>query len=139
MIQSRERTKENFMELSLALAQILGVYLFVVGASMIIIPDKIKPIMKDFIQSKPLILFSGYISVLIGMVVVHLHNDWYKDWTVLITLVGWLILINGFFRIFFMDSFAKWMKKVLSGDKYHWLGWVLLVLGAYLGGMGFFS
>ncbi len=135
----KKRTKENLMELSIALAQILGVYLFVMGASMIIIPDKTRPVMKDFVQSKSMLLFSGYLSILIGMVIIHLHNDWYKDWTLLITLVGWAILINGFFRVFFTDSFSKKLKHLLTGEKYYWLGWALLVLGAYLGGMGFFS
>jgi len=121
------------------LAQIIGVYLFVFGASMLMVPEKVRPVMKDFVQSKMLVLFTGYLSVLVGMIIITMYNVWIWHWAVLITIVGWFFLLNGLARIFLMDKFMKEMKSILSGDKYYWMGWILLIVGAYLGSMGFFG
>lgn len=42
-----------------------------------------------------LLLFTG------GLALIRSHNTWAIDWTLLITLIGWLSLALGLYRIFF--------------------------------------
>lgn len=125
------------LAISYSLARILGVYLFLLGAAMLINPTRIRPIMKDFIQHKTFIFVSGLTSILLGMIVIILHNVWIEGWPVFITLLGWVVFLNGIYRLFFLDHFMKVMKKIIATKKYFWFGWICLLLGAYLAGVAF--
>jgi hypothetical protein len=35
-----------------------------------------------------------------GLAIVHAHNVWLRGWPVLLTLVGWLAMATGLFRMF---------------------------------------
>ncbi|WP_421724363.1 hypothetical protein [Bauldia sp.] len=39
-----------------------------------------------------------------GLAVVWFHNLWVRDWRVIVTLLGWLSLIAGLFRMAFPDG-----------------------------------
>ena len=45
-----------------------------------------------------LLLFTG------GLALIRSHNTWNIDWTILITVFGWLSLSVGLFRLFFPES-----------------------------------
>lgn len=42
-----------------------------------------------------MILFAG------GLAIVRFHSRWRRDWTVCVTVTGWLMLVAGLFRLFF--------------------------------------
>lgn len=91
-------------------------------------------ILKDFEQSKGLTFITGLITLIIGLLIVTLHNVWAKDWTVLITLIGWISLIKGFMFIAFPDSLK--MFKGMYKNTQVW-GVFLLALAAVFGYFGF--
>jgi len=35
-----------------------------------------------------------------GLAIINWHNHWQRDWTILVTLCGWLLLALGIFRMF---------------------------------------
>ena len=49
----------------------------------------------------PGILFylSGLLSLLAGLAIINLHNTWYADWRVIITVLGWLMTIGNIVRV----------------------------------------
>ena len=51
-------------------------------------------------QIPPVVYLSGVLMFVAGLAVVRAHNAWARDWTVLITLSGWLILVLGLARMF---------------------------------------
>ncbi len=44
---------------------------------------------------------NGMILFSVGLAVVRFHNRWLPAWTVTITILGWLMLVAGLFRLFF--------------------------------------
>ena len=44
---------------------------------------------------------NGMILFAAGMALVRFHTRWRPLWTVSITIVGWLLLVGGLFRLFF--------------------------------------
>ncbi len=46
-----------------------------------------------------LIYLSGLLSLLGGLAIVNAHPSWTRDWRVIITIIGWLMLIGGIVRI----------------------------------------
>jgi energy-converting hydrogenase Eha subunit C len=42
-----------------------------------------------------------------GLAIVRVHNVWARDWTVLITLSGWSLLVLGLVRIFAASQYHQ--------------------------------
>ena|SRR5579863_3023297 len=51
-------------------------------------------------QTPPVVYLSGVLFFVAGLAVVRAHNRWARDWTVLVTLSGWVGLALGLFRMF---------------------------------------
>ena len=52
-------------------------------------------------------LSTGYISLLMGVVAVILHNVWVLDWTLIITILGWATLSKGIMKTAFPEYINK--------------------------------
>ena len=50
-------------------------------------------------QIPPVVYLSGALLLLAGISIVRAHNRWVAGWPVLITLVGWLAVFLGLFRM----------------------------------------
>ena len=48
----------------------------------------------------PVVYLNGALLFVAGLVVVRAHNVWTMRWPVVVTLVGWLALIAGSYRLF---------------------------------------
>ena len=51
-------------------------------------------------QIPPVVYLSGLLMFVAGLAIVRWHNVWRRDWTVLVTLVGWALLVLGTVRMF---------------------------------------
>lgn len=125
------------MYITTTLAQIMGLYLFLVGVAMILNPENFKLFIKDFQKNKSLIIYSSLISTILGLIIIRIHNVWIPGWPVLITLIGWVLLLKGLYRIFFLQRFVSTSKKMLTQESYKWFCWISIILGGYLSIMGF--
>jgi len=57
------------------------------------------------------IYLSGFLFLMIGILLTVSHQVWAGDWRVVITIFGWLILVKGVMRIFFPDTVKKLIEK----------------------------
>lgn len=125
------------MCLSLFLAQVIGCYLFLLSLAMLVHQQRFKKVSSDLLSNAALITLSGTVKLALGLMLVIDHNIWVADWPVAITLVGWILLIQGIMKLFFPEAFAK-MSKDLHGKPVHTLlCWARLVIGIYLIWAGF--
>jgi hypothetical protein len=51
-------------------------------------------------QIPPVVYLSGMGFFVAGLAIVRAHNQWVRDWTLLVTLSGWFCLLLGLFRMF---------------------------------------
>ena len=58
-------------------------------------------------QIPPVVYLSGVLMFVAGLAIVRAHNAWAPDWTVLITLSGWLFLLLGLFRMFAAGAYRQ--------------------------------
>jgi len=132
----KKRKKEFFMGLSIFLAKLLGVYLLIIAADMLFRKSELEKAVKDFASSKGLLVFSGSISLFVGLAIIFGHPIYEKNWHGLITLLGYLLVIRGVMRF----AFPSYLQKKFASlfHKRYWLVFIiLLVLGFYLTYMGF--
>lgn len=122
------------MELSILIAKILSLTYFSAGVAVFSKKLSFAKISEDFEKSPGLTFLGGFIALAIGATLVEYHNRWSTDWTVLVTLVGWISLLKGVLFIAFpgfISPFKKWTVNPI------FLGPALFALGALFGYFGF--
>ena len=73
-------------------------------------------------QIPPVVYLSGVLFFVAGLAIVRAHNIWSRNWTVLVTLCGWLFLVLGLVRMFGAAQYSQaaastssWMFILLEG------------------------
>ena len=123
------------MEITIFFAQLWGAFFIVFGLLFIITRQLGRTI--DMTDDKAFVISTGYITFLMGLVTVILHNVWAWDWPLVITIIGWSTLLKGISKIGFPEMIHKQAQRFKSRQ---WLSAViLLILGAWLLWMSFFA
>ena len=126
------------MGLSIFLAKLLGIYMLIVAAAWIVCKKQVDLSIKEIIDSKGLIAFSGLMNILLGLAIAIGHPLWELSWVGLITLLGYIMIIKGIMRLIFWEKAQKYMLKVIS--KGYWpIIVMLIVLGGFLTYSGFIA
>ncbi|HEV2549565.1 MAG TPA: hypothetical protein VGU20_19775 [Stellaceae bacterium] len=89
------------MQSSTFIARLVGPMLVVIGVGMLTNQDTYHAIVGEFLHSGALVYLSGVLSLLAGLAIVNAHNSWRAEWSVIITVLGWLMVIGGVIRIVF--------------------------------------
>lgn len=121
------------MEITIFLARLWGSFFIIFGSLFIITKQLGKTI--EMTDNKAFVISTGYITMLMGLVTVILHNIWILNWTLAITLLGWFTLIKGIMKIGFPEQIHKqaqrFKKKQILSTIF------LILLGAWLIWMSF--
>ncbi len=89
----------------------------------------------EYTEDKSITISTGYITFLLGLVTVTLHNVWVPDWTVAITILGWATLLKGIEKI----AVPGRVNKKAQMFKKHSALWgaVIFLIGAWFFWMSF--
>ena len=121
------------MEISIFFAKLWGSFFVIFGLLFIITRQLGRTI--EMTDNKAFVISTSYITLLMGLVTVILHNVWVYDWRVAITLLGWSTLLKGIGKIGFPELIHKQAQRFKSGQ---WLSAIfLLLLGGWLLWMSF--
>ena len=94
------------MEHSKFIAGLVGPVALALGGSMLI-NGEIFPAMLQQIQNNfPLIVISGVLALVAGLAIVRTHPIW-SGWPVVLTILGWLLVIGGLMRIVLPRQMAE--------------------------------
>jgi|GEM_PF-828929 len=124
------------MELSLFLAKLLGVYMLIVAAELILRRHEFEGAVRDFAASKGLIVFSGSVSLMLGLAVAIGHPIYEFNFRGLITLIGYILILRGIWRMAFPSRLQKRMATCFH-QGYRECLIILIILGIYLTYTGF--
>ncbi|MGE0062955.1 MAG: hypothetical protein AB7T86_12860 [Xanthobacteraceae bacterium] len=87
------------MQRSIYLARLIGPPLVAAGVGVLFNGDVFRAIYEQFVISPALLYLSGAIVLPVGIAIVLAHNLWVKDWRVIVTVFGWLMVIGGVARM----------------------------------------
>ncbi|MFH1909786.1 MAG: hypothetical protein ABIJ72_01150 [bacterium] len=121
------------MEISIFFAQFWGGFFLVFGLLSLITKQLGRTI--EMTENKAFVISTGYISFLMGLVTVILHNVWVADWRIAITILGWGTLLKGIGKIGFPELIHKQAQRFKNGQWFS--AALLLLLGGWLLWMGF--
>ena len=128
------------MENSTFLAQLIGPVFVVMGAGMLVSPWNYRTTAEEFLRSRALIYIAGLMALVPGLAIVLTHNVWVSDWRLIITLLGWLGVVGGVFRLLVPQQVTAMGSMMLARPE--WLripGAVVAALGLILAYFGFVS
>lgn len=126
------------METSMWLAQLFGITYLAVGLGMLLSGDYYQKMMAEMMDSKPVMYVMSIIALIVGLLIVTHHNTWGQDWTMLVTLIGWIALLKGFFMLAFPKS-MKNFKSLTQPQNFKKFAWIPFVLGLIFTYLGFWS
>jgi hypothetical protein len=126
------------MDTSLFLAKLIGPLLLAISAAVLVNQDNMRDMAADFLEHRGLIFLAGILTLLGGLAITLTHNVWVLGWPVIITILGWLSVIGGAFRIIFPDSVRSMGEAMLEKRGVMTAGGIVQgVLGAWLCYVGY--
>lgn len=122
------------MELSLYLAQLMSVSLVVIGLALLLRNSYYTKVYKAWVKHEGLLLLAAMMVLVAGVAVVLVHNVWIASWEVIITIVGWALVLKGVLLLLLPGEMAKLTESVMKTKWLLPLGGVIWVVGGlYLG------
>ena len=120
------------------IAQIIGLLFCIDAVGVLVNTAFYRRIVEEFIESPALCYLGGILALFFGLFILNFNNAWTADWTVVITIIGWLSVVKGVLLIVFPNvylQFANWMR--MGDAMMRYIGIIYLLLGLFLTFKGF--
>jgi glucan phosphoethanolaminetransferase (alkaline phosphatase superfamily) len=126
------------MDLSKFLAKALGIYLIIISLAMLTNMPQFVNYVQNMLHDPTLMFVTGFIALVIGILLVVSHNIWQWHWRVIITIIGWISLIKGASIILYPHFIDKLSMLFVQNTTFAYSAAVVdLVLGLILLYFGF--
>lgn len=114
------------------LAKIFGLYFFTIGLAFIINPTSFRRLCR-IAKEESFLFTGGILALIIGVIVISVHNEWVLDWSLLITVLGWWSLIKGFALLTYPEciKFFSFIQNQ-SDAVYRMISFFYLAIGLFL-------
>lgn len=126
------------MNTSTYLARVIGLYLVLVSAAMLINLPLFLNQVSLLIQNASLMYFAGFTTMILGLLLVVGHNIWEWSWRLIVTLFGWIVLLKGVSLLFYPQFLGMLsVRFVNDATLAYYVAVIDLVLGLVLCYNGF--
>ena len=121
------------MELTIFLAKVIGAYLIICGASILLKQKSLPSLADQILNSLPLRYLAGTISLVLGLLLVGSHNFWGSLPQMVVSLVGWAALLKGASLMLLPENTLAGLLKIWRNKNLIIVGGVVAIaLGVYL-------
>ena len=130
------------MTTSRYIARLMGPVMLIIGigmaAGMLMEGETYSSLLKEFIASRALIFITGILALTAGLAIVNAHNLWVRDWRVMVTILGWLLVLRGVMLLVFPAAVQTLGDRIVASQSGIVAGAAItFVLGAILSIMGY--
>ena len=99
------------MEISLFLAKILGLTGAISTLLIILNYKKHIAMETETVKNSSSVYTSGFVFIIMGVLITVSHQVWTNDWRLIITILGWMLLLKGVMRITMTEHVIKLIEK----------------------------
>lgn len=118
---------------TLFLATVIGWYLVIMSLLLLVREQQMNSVLSDVLSKRALFFIVAIFTFILGLIMVASHNLWSMNWSVVVTLISWLVLISALIRLIWLDTMMRAVSSfVMSPYKTRVLGGVALIIGLFL-------
>lgn len=125
------------LETSLFLAKVIGLISIISATAVMVRYKESLAFDEEAVKSSLSTYVSGFVFLILGVLLVVSHSVWVIDWRLVITIMGWLVLLKGVGRIFFPHAVKRLIVKKRKYHKFILGEVVVFLVGLYLLYYGF--
>ena len=126
------------MERSHFLAKLIGPVFIVGGLGMLFNAAAFRVMFERSLHDHMLIYLTGVLSLPAGLAIVVLHNEWKWRWPVMITVIGWLMVVGGIVRMLAPEMIETFGLSLISYPNFFIIdGGIAVLLGVLLSYFGY--
>jgi uncharacterized membrane protein HdeD (DUF308 family) len=121
------------MELTILLSKVFGIYLIIGGVAYVTRKKFFMSVVHDFVGEKMLRVILATVEIIAGLFLIFNHNVWGSLTEGIVSLIGWLLVVEGTFYLIMPDSIIRAVVKIFNKSAWYVGGGVLsVVAGVYL-------
>ena len=105
-----------FMEISLIVAKVLGIYMVISGLVLIFRQKTVAYLLRDFFNHPAVVYLTGVILVFLSSLFLLQNNIWDFTWRTVVTIFVWSIFVKGLAYIFVPEMLHKMVNKKMFGN-----------------------
>jgi hypothetical protein len=129
---------ERPMPVTILLAKVIGIVLVMTGAAIVIRRNYFLPVFGAYVEQRLVRTTMSMIELLAGVFLVVGHNIWSPLPAAVITIFGWLAVLEATIYLFLPDRLvARFIGTFNTAGCYIAGGLLAIVVGLYLAGYGF--
>jgi hypothetical protein len=102
------------MPTSIFLAKLIGPILVVVALGVLLNRKSLDALVQEILRGHVVLFLLGLLDFASGLAIVLTHNVWVANWPLIITLLGWFLIVRGAVRILIPDQLKPFGAKVLK-------------------------
>lgn len=123
---------------TLFLAQAVGLYLVIIAIIMLARARYYQDLLTHIKVGSSAIVVAATLGLILGIMLVLVHNLWLWESEVLITIFAWCLLIKSILWLSFPEFMVNLTHKVYSGPGYYAVAIIAGLIGIVLMAHGFF-
>lgn len=116
--------------------QIIGIIYIAIALGLMINPSFYKKMISEMAQSSTILYLGGILALVVGYLLVTFYSVWAWEWSLIITIIGWMSLIKGLWMLIHPKSFVKIAKSMINTNVMV-VGIVAIVIGLLCAQLGF--
>ena len=121
------------------IARVIGPFLVVLGVALAMRADTMTLIVPTYLQNAPLMLLTGVVTLIVGLIMVAAHHIWKGPAAIVVSLFGVLTAVRGAVILIAPDVLASLWGSLGGAHVFLIAGPVLALIGAWLAFVGWFS
>ncbi len=126
------------MAAAVFIARLIGPLFVVIGLGILLNQTLYTDMIGQAVLVPVIIYLFGVMALLAGLAILNVHRAWTADWRVIVTILGWVLVISGFVRIVLPKVTAALAISLYSGPTAMAIvGAIVLLIGAYLSFEGY--
>jgi len=125
------------IDATIFLSKLIGIFCLVMGVSMLK-RDMMMEVFRELSRQRALSYVMGVLMLILGLLVTLTHTKWGNPPSMIITLLGWGILLESAFFLFSSrETVAKYMNMIENKTVYFLIALGYFLVGVYLSYNGF--
>ena len=124
------------MGASIFLAKAFAIYFIVIAVFMLVNKEVFRQRINAVMESQATLFSLAIMTLILGIILVLVHNVWVMGWPLMITIFCWLTFIKGVLRVVYPQIDKKWANYYNNDKALYITGVVCLLLGLLLAYFG---